>query len=136
LNDVGIKIHDDDKNKMKEAVTQLKSYEADLAKICIVLSNLVKLARFYNIPISDACRSNPREIKLSEIQDQNGIKDFIRGYVKDLSKNMVTNMSIQQATSYELMNKIVPRFFDDYTGRCGQNNTNSNSNSSSNLVSI
>jgi len=122
MNDVGLTLHSDDIARLKEAIRQLEKYEDQLARMCIALNNLVKLARFYGVSLENVDREHPTVVKLTNIHNWDDIRAFIRRYVKDIVKNMSTNMSLQQSTAYELMNKISPRFLDDCSGK-PQDNT-------------
>ncbi len=113
LNDVGIRIHEDDKKRMKDAVEQISKYEYQLGELCVVLRDIVKLARFYGVSLHNTDRENPRVVKLTEMRTPEDMSTFVRCYVRDITKNMATNMSIQQATASELMGKIIPRFCDE-----------------------
>lgn len=115
--DTGLQLHQDDQAKLKAVVKKMETYENQLARMCSVLINIVKIARFYGIGLENIDKDHPRVMKLSELNSVDDIREFVRGYAKELTKNMVTNMTIQQAAAYELMNKVGPRLLDDCTGK-------------------
>ena len=117
LNDVGITMHSIDVARLDTAVKQLKKYEEDLAKLCIALNNVVKLARFYGISLDNVSKDNLKVLKLSDIHSWEDVTRFVKSYASAITKNMVTNMSIQQATAFELMHQIGPRFLNTCTGK-------------------
>ena len=124
MRDVGLQLHQEDQARILAAITKLESYEEQLARLCAVLVQIVKIARFYGVSLENVDRDHPKTMqKLSEIQTIDDIRDFIRGYARELQKNMVTNMSIQQSASYELMSSVGPRLIDECFGRQQQNNT-------------
>jgi hypothetical protein len=114
LSDVGLQMHENDAASIKEAVTHIEKYEDQLARLCIMLNNLVTLARYYGVSLENVDKENLTTMKkLDEIQNWNDVSKFVRSYVRDIVKNMSTNMSIQQATTYELMGRVLPRYADD-----------------------
>lgn len=115
--DTGLQLHQDDQAKLTAVVKKMETYENQLARMCSVLINIVKIARFYGIGLDNIDKDHPRVMKLSELNSVDDIREFVRGYAKELTKNMVTNMTIQQAASYELMNRVGPRLLDDCTGK-------------------
>lgn len=116
--DIGLQLHPEDQSRIAAAINQLESYENQLARLCLVLVTMVKLARFYGITLENVDRDHPTTmLKLSEVQTMDDIRDFIRNHARTLTKNMATNMSIQQAAAYELMNKVGPRLIDECIGR-------------------
>lgn len=118
LADVGLKIHPEDANRIGEAIRRMKKDEERLVKMFIVLNNIVILARFYGVTLENVDKEHLTNVKrLVEINSLDDIKNFIRCHVRDITKNMATNMSLQQATSYELMSKLMPRFLDDCVGK-------------------
>ncbi|VBB18238.1 hypothetical protein YASMINEVIRUS_701 [Yasminevirus sp. GU-2018] len=133
LADTGIQLHSDDKARLLGVVKKLENYETQLAKMCSVLINIVKIARFYGVSLENVDKDHLRVMKLSDLHTVDDIRDFVRGYARELTKNMITNMSIQQAAAYELMSKAGPRLIDDCTGR---SDSSAPSVSSRQLVSI
>lgn len=116
--DVGLQLHPEDEARIKGVIIKLETYENQLARLCSVLVTIVKLARFYGVTLENVDREHPTTMmKLSEVQTMADIRNFIRNYARELTKNMITNMSIQQAASYELMNKVGPRLIDECTGK-------------------
>lgn len=116
--DVGLQLHPEDVARITNVITKLETYENQLARLCSVLVNIVKLARFYGVTLENVDRDHPTTMmKLSEVQTMDDIRNFVRNYARELTKNMITNMSIQQAASYELMNKVGPRLIDECTGK-------------------
>jgi hypothetical protein len=120
MNDVGLKMHEDDTKKIKETIRQLEVYEDQLARMCMVLNHIVKLARFYGVSLENVDKNRLTTlIKLQDVHNLEDIQNFVRCYAREITKNMLTNMSIQQGTSYELMNVVGPRFMDNVSGRKG-----------------
>jgi hypothetical protein len=116
--DVGLQLHPEDQTRIINVIGKFASYEDQLARLFSVLINIVKLARFYGVSLENVDRDHPTVmVKLSELQSIDDIREFIRGHARELTKNMVSNMSIQQSASYELMNKVAPRLIDDCTGK-------------------
>ena len=115
--DTGLQLHPDDQHKLKAALARMENYENQLARMCSVLINIVKIARFYGVGLDNIDRDHPRIINLKELGNLDDLRDFVRGYARDLTRNMVANMTIQQSAAYELMNKVGPRLLDDCTGR-------------------
>lgn len=115
--DTGLTLHQTDKDKLQAVVRKMETYENQLARMCDVLINIVKLARFYGVGLDNIDKDHPRVMKLSELTTIDDIREFVRGYAKELTKNMVSNMTVQQAAAYELMNKVGPRLLDDCTGK-------------------
>lgn len=109
LNDVGIVMHDDDRKRLEIAVNKLKKYEHQLAKLCVALNNIAKLARFYGISLENVSHESKSILKLSDIHDWSDVTRFIRNYISEIKRNMLTNMTIQQSTAFELMSHISPR---------------------------
>jgi len=110
---------------------KMEKYEEQLAKMCIALNEFVKLARAFGISLENIDKNNYRVIDFKDIHSYSDIADFVRRYATDITKNMSTNMTIQQATTYEFMNKIVPRYLDECVNKLGgvpasttQNNQN------------
>lgn len=136
FNDVGLQLHPEDIQRIVNTVTKLNEYEEQLARLCTILINIVKLARFYGVSLENVDRDNQRTVKLSDIQSGEDIRDFVRGHVRQLTSNMVTNMSVQQASAYELMSKIGPRFFDDCAGKTSASGTGLVPSSEQQLVDI
>lgn len=128
--DTGLQLHPDDIARLTSVIKKLETYENQLARLCSVLINIVKIARFYGISLENVDKDHPRIMKLSDLHTIDDIRDFIRGYARELTKNMVANMSIQQSAAYELMQRVSPRLIDDCTGKQDQ------SSSSRQLVQI
>lgn len=116
LRDVGLQLHEQDERAINGAIEKLADYESKLARLASVLISIVKLARFYGIGLENINRDGGRIIKLSDVRSVDDIRDFVRGYVRELTKNMVQNMSIQQAAAFELTHRIAPRLIDECTG--------------------
>jgi len=115
--DIGLQLHPDDEAKLKAVIKKMETYENQLARMCSILINIVRIARFYGIGLENVDKDHPRVMKLGDLNSIDDIRDFVRGYAKDLTKSMVSNMTIQQAAAYELMNKVGPRLLDDCTGK-------------------
>ena len=119
--DTGLRLHPDDKQKLEAVVNKMHTYENQLARMCSVLINIVKVARFYGVGLDNINKEHPKTMPpLSSIHTVDDIRDFVRGYARELTKNMVSNMTVQQAAAYELMNRVGPRLLDDVTGRTRQ----------------
>ena len=114
--DTGLKLHHDDQNKLTSVLGKLEKYENQLARMCSVLIMIVKIARFYGISLENIDKDRPRIMNFSTLNTINDIRDFVRGYARDLTKNMVNNMTIQQAASHELMSGVGPRLMDECFG--------------------
>jgi len=117
FSDVGLQLHSEDKAKIEAVIKKMEQYETDLARIYSVLVTIVKTARFYGVSLENIDRERPKTIQLSKYSTQEEITDFIRGYARELTKNMLTNMTVQQAASFELMNRAVPRLIDECTDK-------------------
>lgn len=113
--DVGVQIHSDDMDRIREAIAKINQYEQELSLLCDILQSIVKLARFHGISLENIDKDNIRVVKLSKLNDFEDVRDFIRCYVRDITRNMANNMSIQQYTGYELMSKLAPRYCDSCT---------------------
>jgi hypothetical protein len=114
--DVGVQIHSEDMDRIRGAIAKINQYEQELGKLCDILQNLVKLARFHGISLENIDKNNIKVVKLSKLNDMDDVKNFVQCYVKEITRNMADNMSIQQHTGYELMSKLVPRFCDSASG--------------------
>jgi len=119
MGDVGMKLHPDDKARISNAIGQIEKYEDTLAELCVVLNNIVKLARFYGVSLENIDKDTSVTLNLSQIQSWDDIKSFVRNYARDLTQTMTKNLTIQQSTGYDLMTKIVPRYFNDCDGNTG-----------------
>jgi predicted solute-binding protein len=97
----------------------MEKYEDQLAKMCIALNNFVKLARAYGISLDNVRGDQRKVIQFEKIRSAEDIEQFICTYVRDITKNMASNMTIQQATSYELMSGIAPRYLKDCVDKLG-----------------
>jgi hypothetical protein len=118
FSDVGLQLNPEDHKKILAVVKKMENYESQFARLCTVLITIVKLARFYGVSLENVDREHPRVMKkLSEINNLDDIKDFIRCYVRDLTKNMITNLSVQQATAYELQSRAAPRLLEEAAGK-------------------
>jgi len=117
FSDVGLQLHPDDLAKIQAVINKMEQYETDLARTYSFLITIVKLARLYGVSLENVDREHPTTINLSELSSVDDAARFIRGYVRDLSKNMLTNMTVQQAAAYELVNKVVPRVIDECTDK-------------------
>jgi hypothetical protein len=115
--DVGLQLHPDDKAKITAVINKMDEYENQLARMYSVLINIVKVARFYGVSLEQVDRDHPTTVELSQLATIDDITRFIRKYVKDLTRNMLTNMTVQQAVAYELMNKVGPRVIDECVGK-------------------
>jgi len=136
LNDVGLSMHPDDRDRIKNAIRQVEKYEDQLAKLCIILNTLVKLARAYGISFDNIDKNTPKHIDLSKINSFDDLSQFIREYVKDITKNMVSNVNIQQSINYDLMNKVYSRFASDCAGAIDSPASTSRSSNNNNLVDL
>jgi hypothetical protein len=118
FSDVGLQLNPEDHKKILAVVKKMENYESQFARLCTVLITIVKLARFYGVSLENVDREHPRVMKkLSEINNLDDIKDFIRCYVRDLTKNMLTNLSVQQATAFELQARAAPRLLEEAAGK-------------------
>lgn len=118
FNDVGLQLHPDDQAKLLGVVKKLESYEAQLAKMCTILIGIVQIARFFGVSLENVDREHPKQLReLNTFQSINDIHDFVRNYARDLHKNMINNVNIQQGVSYELMGKVFPRMWCDLAGK-------------------
>lgn len=115
--DSGLQLHPSDQEKIKSVIKELEKYETALARLYSVLLTIVRVSRFYGISLENIDRDHPRTIKLDEISSIDDIQNFLKKYAKDLSKNMLTNMTVQQAVAFELMNKVGPRLIDECVGK-------------------
>jgi hypothetical protein len=119
--DTGLRLHPEDVAKMNGVIKKMQTYENQLARMCSVLINIVQVARFYGIRLDTINKEHPRVMRrLSELHTVDDIRDFVIGYARELQKNMVSNLTVQQAAAYELMNRVGPRLLDDLTGRTQQ----------------
>jgi hypothetical protein len=119
LNDVGLSLHHDDVVRIRDTIKKMEKYEDQLAKMCIALNNFVKLARAYGVSLDNVSADQRRVIEFEKIRNVDDIAQFISTYVRDITKNMASNMTIQQATSYELMSGIAPRYLKDCVDKLG-----------------
>ena len=118
FSDVGLQLHPDDHQKILAVVKKMENYENQFARLCTVLITIVKLARFYGVSLENVDREHPRVMKnLHEINNLDDIKDFIRCYVRDLTKNMMSNLTVQQATAYDLQSRAMPKLLDEASGK-------------------
>jgi len=122
--DVGIRLHPTDENTIGAVIKKLERYEDNLARLFSVLITVVKIARFYGITIEHIDREHPKILKLSNINTIDDVREWVIGYVKELTRGLVTNMSIQQAAAFELTHKVAPRLLDD---ACGKTTTGTSS---------
>lgn len=120
FNDVGLQLHPDDVNKLATTVEKLKTYENQLARMSMILINIVKIARFYGVSLENIDREHPKQMNLSELNTIDDITQFIIKYARDLRRNMTANMTIQQAIGYDLMHKVTPRMLDECYGRAAE----------------
>lgn len=123
--DVGVQIHSEDQQRINAAINKINQYEKELGLLCDILQSIVKLARFHGISLENIDKDNVRVVKLANLNDFEDVRDFVRCYVRDITRNMANNMSIQQYTGYELMNKLGPRYCNSVSGdsnneKCGQ----------------
>jgi len=112
----------------------MRQYEDNLARLYSVLINIVKLARLYGVSLDNINKEQLKIVKLSKFSTIDEISDFIRGYAKDVTKNIMTNMSVQQSVAYELTNKIYPRLLDECTNKT--NKTNKTNETTKEYVSL
>lgn len=111
--DVGLQLHPEDKSRIESVISKMKQYETDLARIYSVLITIVKTARLYGVSLENVDKERPKTVQLSKFSTYEDITDFIRDYARTLTKNMLTNMTVQQAASFELMNRVYPRLIDE-----------------------
>jgi len=119
LSDVGMALHPDDVARIKDTIKKMEKYEDQLIKMSIALNQFVKLARAFGISLENIDKNNYRVIDFKNIRNYEDITEFVRKYAKDIHKNMNSNMTIQQATTFEFMNKIVPRYLDECVDKLG-----------------
>ncbi len=134
--DVGIQIHSEDMDRIREAINKINQYEKELGLLCDILQSIVKLARFHGVSLENIDRDNVRVVKLSKLNDFEDVRDFVRCYVRDITRNMANNMSIQQYTGYELMSKLAPRYCDSVSGDDSQKSKCATYSDSKDLVPL
>jgi hypothetical protein len=118
FNDVGLQLHPDDVSKLNGVVKKLEKYEAQLATLCTILIGIVQIARFFGVSLANVDREQPRQMReLSTFQTVGEIHDFVRNYARELHKQMINNVNIQQGVSHELMGKVFPRMWCDLAGK-------------------
>jgi hypothetical protein len=118
FNDVGLQLHPDDVSKLNGVVKKLEKYEAQLATLCTILIGIVQIARFFGVSLANVDREQPRQMReLSTFQTVGEIHDFVRNYARELHKQMIHNVNIQQGVSHELMGKVFPRMWCDLAGK-------------------
>jgi hypothetical protein len=115
--EVGLKLHPDDQKKIEGAISKIEELENKLARLFSVLVSIVKLSRFHGISLENIDRSRPVTMKLSDLSSSDNIDEFVRGYVKEITENMMSNMTVQQGISYELFNKVTPLLLNEATGK-------------------
>lgn len=134
--DVGIQIHSEDQDRIREAINKINQYEKELGLLCDILQSIVKLARFHGISLENIDKDNSRVVKLSKLNDFDDVRDFVRCYVRDITRNMGNNMSIQQYTGYELMSKLGSRYCNAADGGDSQKSNCDTYTDSKDLVDL
>jgi hypothetical protein len=109
FSEAGLEIHPDDQTKLSAVSKQIESYEKQLTRLIEILNVITKTARFYGISLDSINGSNPRAVKLSELDSVEKAKEFLKYYAKDLSKSILTNVNIQQSANHMLLSKMIPR---------------------------
>ena len=112
LRDVGLVIHNDDKERIEKAVDNLKKYEQQLSTLTQLLNKFVVLSRLYNVPISTTDIDKLTPIKLDQVRNMEDVSNFVRSHISELTNSMYNNMTIQSHTGNTLLNRIYPRFIE------------------------
>ena len=124
FNDVGLQLHPDDQAKLLGVVKKLENYEDQLARMCTILIGIVQIARFFGVSLENVDRDHPTQMReLNKFQTVDEIQAFVRNYARELHKNMINNVNIQQGVSHELMGKVFPRLWCEAAGKTGTDAT-------------